>query len=110
MKIWWYKDKKIGHIKQVSVLIDELKKDHNVSLREIDCNKSTILDCFRLFLSFFQNSSANNYPDMLIGAGCVNEIETAAVTLGEYGQAPRFQDAIENSKIKIKDKINNYEE
>ncbi len=49
MKIWWYKDKKIGHIKQVSVLIDELKKDHNVSLREIDCNKSTILDCFRLF-------------------------------------------------------------
>lgn len=41
--------------------------------------------------------------DMLIGAGCVNEIETAAVTLGEYGQAPRFQDAIENSSIKIKD-------
>ena len=41
--------------------------------------------------------------DMLIGAGCVNEIETAAVTLGEYGQAPRFQDAIENSKINIKD-------
>ena len=40
---------------------------------------------------------------MLIGSGCVNEIETAAVTLGEYGQAPRFQDAIENSKIKIKD-------
>ena len=41
--------------------------------------------------------------DMLIGAGCVDEIETAAVTLGEYGQAPRFQDAIENSKINIKD-------
>ena len=41
--------------------------------------------------------------DMLIGAGCVSEIETAAVTLGEYGQAPRFQDAIESSKIKIKD-------
>ena len=40
---------------------------------------------------------------MLIGSGCVKEIETAAVTLGEYGQAPRFQDAIENSKIKIKD-------
>ena len=41
--------------------------------------------------------------DMLIGAGCVSEIETAAVTLGEYGQAPRFQDAIESNKIKIKD-------
>lgn len=41
--------------------------------------------------------------DMLIGSGCVKEIETAAVTLGEYGQAPRFQNAIENSKIVIKD-------
>ena len=69
MKIWWYKDKKIGHIKQVSVLIDELKKDHNVSIREIDCGKSILIDLFRLFLSFFQNSSTDNYPDMLIGAG-----------------------------------------
>jgi glutaconate CoA-transferase, subunit A len=28
--------------------------------------------------------------DMLVGAGCVARIEAAAVTLGEYGLAPRF--------------------
>ena len=41
--------------------------------------------------------------DMLIGSGCVSEIETAAVTLGEFGLAPRFSDAVENGKILIKD-------
>ncbi|MDB2618277.1 CoA synthetase [Alphaproteobacteria bacterium] len=41
--------------------------------------------------------------DMLIGSGCVSEIETAAVTLGEFGLAPRFSEAVENGKILIKD-------
>ncbi len=41
--------------------------------------------------------------DMLIGSGCVDEIEAAAVSLGEFGQAPRFQDAVINQKIKVKD-------
>ena len=63
---------------------------------EIIKNKTKGLRLYCLPLTTIQG-------DMLIGAGCVNEIETAAVTLGEYGQAPRFQDAIENSKINIKD-------
>ncbi|HEV2675903.1 MAG TPA: CoA transferase [Aliidongia sp.] len=41
--------------------------------------------------------------DMLIGAGAVAEIETAAVTLGEYGLAPRFIAAIRSGAIRIKD-------
>ena len=41
--------------------------------------------------------------DMLIGSGCVTEIEAAAVSLGEFGQASRFQDAVINQKIKVKD-------
>ena len=28
--------------------------------------------------------------DLLIGAGCVATLETSAVTLGEFGPAPRF--------------------
>ncbi len=63
---------------------------------EIIKNKTKGLRLYCLPLTTIQG-------DMLIGAGCVKEIETAAVTLGEYGQAPRFQDAIENSKINIKD-------
>ncbi|MCW5748271.1 MAG: CoA synthetase [Alphaproteobacteria bacterium] len=41
--------------------------------------------------------------EMLIGAGCVKTIETSAVTLGEYGTAVRFLDALKNGRIAIKD-------
>jgi glutaconate CoA-transferase subunit A len=40
--------------------------------------------------------------DLLIGAGCVDEIESSAVSLGEAGLAPRFSEAIENNLVKIK--------
>ena len=32
--------------------------------------------------------------DLLIGAGCVDTLETSAVSLGEFGPAPRFNAAI----------------
>ena len=41
--------------------------------------------------------------DLLIGAGCVAEIETSAVSLGEAGLAPRFTEAVEKNLIKVKD-------
>lgn len=41
--------------------------------------------------------------DLLIGAGCVSEVETAAVTLGELGLAPRFTEAVKSGTIRIKD-------
>jgi glutaconate CoA-transferase, subunit A len=41
--------------------------------------------------------------DILIGAGCVREVETSAVTLGEAGLAPRFTEAAEKRRIKIID-------
>ncbi|NQW02074.1 MAG: CoA synthetase [Rhodospirillales bacterium] len=41
--------------------------------------------------------------DMLIGAGCVAEIEAAAVSLGENGLAPRFTDAVLSHRVSMKD-------
>lgn len=41
--------------------------------------------------------------DLLIGAGCVAEIETSAVSLGEAGLAPRFIEAAESGALKISD-------
>jgi glutaconate CoA-transferase subunit A len=41
--------------------------------------------------------------DLLIGAGCVETLETSAVSLGEFGAAPRFTAAILNGLIKMKD-------
>ena len=41
--------------------------------------------------------------DILIGAGCVASIETAAVSLGELGNAPRFAAAVEGGTVAIRD-------
>lgn len=41
--------------------------------------------------------------DLLIGAGCVAALECSAVTLAEFGTAPRFRDAVENGRIEIRD-------
>jgi glutaconate CoA-transferase subunit A len=41
--------------------------------------------------------------DLLIGAGCVTTIECGAVTMDEFGLAPRFRDAVEQGKVRIVD-------
>jgi glutaconate CoA-transferase subunit A len=41
--------------------------------------------------------------DLLIGAGCVTEVETSAVSLGEAGLAPRFTEAVEKNLLKVRD-------
>ena len=41
--------------------------------------------------------------DLLIGAGCVAEVETSAVSLGEAGLAPRFTEAAQTGEIKVRD-------
>ena len=41
--------------------------------------------------------------DILIGAGCVRTLETSAVSLGEFGPAPRFNAAVTGGTIVMKD-------
>src|SRR5436305_10603939 len=41
--------------------------------------------------------------EMLIGAGCVETLETSAVSLGEFGPAPRFTAAVLGKTIRMKD-------
>jgi glutaconate CoA-transferase, subunit A len=41
--------------------------------------------------------------DLLIGAGCVAEVESSAVSLGEAGLAPRFSEAVEKGTLKVTD-------
>jgi glutaconate CoA-transferase, subunit A len=41
--------------------------------------------------------------DLLIGAGCVAEVESSAVSLGEAGLAPRFTEAVEKGEINVRD-------
>ena len=40
---------------------------------------------------------------LVIGAGCVETIETSAVSLGEFGPAPRFTQAFLKGTVRVKD-------
>src|SRR6185436_11450932 len=41
--------------------------------------------------------------DLLIGAGCIDTLETSAVSLGEFGAAPRFTAAMLAGTLNMKD-------
>jgi glutaconate CoA-transferase, subunit A len=41
--------------------------------------------------------------DLLIGAGCVSEVQTSAVSLGEAGLAPRFTAAVTGRRLRVLD-------
>ena len=55
----------------------------------------------RLHLVALPTSSLQ--ADLLIGAGAIETLETSAVSLGEFGPAPRFSAAITGGTIKMKD-------
>ena len=54
-------------------------------------------------LSLVALPTSSLQADILIGAGCVETIETSAVSLGEFGLAPRFTAAIMAGTIRMKD-------
>lgn len=64
--------------------------------RELVCRDARELNLFCLPLTTIQG-------DLLIGAGCVKSVEAAAVTLGEFGLAPQFSKAVEQSNIEMRD-------
>jgi glutaconate CoA-transferase, subunit A len=55
----------------------------------------------RLHLVALPTSSLQ--ADLMIGAGCVETLETSAVSLGEFGPAPRFTAAVTARTIKMRD-------
>src|SRR3989442_13273281 len=54
-------------------------------------------------LSLVALPTSSLQADLLIGAGCVETIETSAVSLGEFGPAPRFTAAILAGTLRVKD-------
>src|ERR1051325_8663036 len=55
----------------------------------------------RLHLVALATSSLQ--ADLLIGAGAIATLETSAVSLGEFGAAPRFTEAMLNGRFRMLD-------
>lgn len=54
-------------------------------------------------LRLFCLPTSSLQADLLIGAGCIAEIDTSAVTLNEFGLAPRFVSAVQEGSIAVRD-------
>ena len=54
-------------------------------------------------LSLWCLPSGGFLADLLIGSGCVGQIECSGISLGELGVAPRFRDAVEKGRVQMRD-------
>jgi mitochondrial fission protein ELM1 len=63
MNIYWFQDSKTGHLKQVQALLDQLKKETELSITPINCSNQ------ENFSQIFLNKNEFDGPTILIGAG-----------------------------------------
>ena len=63
MNVYWFQDSKIGHLKQVQALLDQLKKETELSINPISNSNQEGLS------TILSNKNALDGPTILIGAG-----------------------------------------
>ena len=63
MNVYWFQDSKTGHLKQVQALLDQLKKEIELSITTINCSNYESLP------DLLPNENQFNGPSILIGAG-----------------------------------------
>lgn len=43
--------------------------------------------------------------DLLIGAGCVDSVESPQIVLNEFGQAPNFRRLVQEGRVSVRDQV-----
>ena len=72
MRIWWFKDSKIGHEKQVRAILDNLACSEDFILEEISSNNPIWLELLLYMLKI--RPKIDSIPDIIIGAGSKTNI------------------------------------
>ena len=97
MNVYWFQDSKTGHLKQVQALLDQLKKEVELSITTInDSNHESFLD---MLLSKNQFDG----PSILIGAGhdVYSKILQAKKSLTKYTNKDIFAVAVLRPSYKL---------
>ena len=63
MNVYWFQDSKTGHLKQVQALLDQLKKETELSITTINYSNQKSLP------EMLSNKNELDGPTILIGAG-----------------------------------------
>ncbi|MDG1184360.1 MAG: ELM1/GtrOC1 family putative glycosyltransferase, partial [SAR86 cluster bacterium] len=69
MHVYWFQDSKIGHLKQVQALLDELSQENELTITKIQCPERSILNWLKSFLPSAPIENQKDGLTLLIGAG-----------------------------------------
>ena len=69
MHVYWFQDSKVGHLKQVQALLDEIAKEINFTITKLHCANRNIYGFFQPLSKLILAQNTNDQPVLLIGAG-----------------------------------------
>ena len=97
MNVYWFQDLKTGHLKQVQALLDQLKKEIELSITAINCSNHESLQ------DVLPNENQFDGPSILIGAGhdVYSKILQAKKYLKKYTSKDIFSIAVLRPSYKL---------
>ncbi|RPG40254.1 MAG: hypothetical protein CBD96_003005 [Gammaproteobacteria bacterium TMED236] len=97
MNVYWFQDSKTGHLKQVQALLDQLKKEIELSITTINCSNHESLP------DVLTNENQFDGPSILIGAGhdVYSKILQAKKYLKKYTSKDIFSIAVLRPSYKL---------
>ena len=101
MNVYWFQDSKTGHLKQVQTLLDQLKKETELSITTInDSNQES-------FSEIFSNKDQINGPTILIGAG--HDVYSKILQAKKYLQKFISKDIFSIAVLRPSYKLNSFD-
>jgi mitochondrial fission protein ELM1 len=101
MNIYWFQDSKTGHLKQVQALLDQLKKETELSITTINHSNQDS------FSEIFSDKAQINYPTILIGAG--HDVYSKILQAKKYLQKFISKDIFSIAVLRPSYKLNSFD-
>ena len=101
MNIYWFQDSKTGHLKQVQALLDQLKKETELSITTINHSNQ------ESFSEIFSNKDQINGPTILIGAG--HDVYSKILRAKKYLQKFISKDIFSIAVLRPSYKLNSFD-
>jgi len=101
MNVYWFQDSKTGHLKQVKALLDQLKKEIEISITPINySNQESLSD-------ILSNENQFDGPTMLIGAG--HDVYSKILQEKKYLEKLTDQDIFSIAVLRPSYKLNSFD-
>ena len=101
MNVFWLQDSKTGHLKQVQALLDQLKKELEISITQINCSNQESVSEMLLDENQFDG------PTMLIGAG--HDVYSKILQTKKYLKKLTDQDIFSIAVLRPSYKLNSFD-